>query len=151
MTGQSCLQWWRKVKTPVRQCALRSHWPVEEKPLAARLSGVEVSLSSAIECLPFNLMNHGITGETEHCCLKASVALIHVSPPTLPFARPGHKPSRCPPLAHFSVSVSQLSLSHSTSSWPNVIFPPTYFCPIQEWTWWLIICSSTLTTAQVFN
>lgn len=48
---------------PVRRRALRSCWPGEEKPLAARLSGVEVSLSSAIKCLPLSPMNYRITGK----------------------------------------------------------------------------------------
>ncbi len=69
-----------KAKSLVRQHAFSSGWPGEEKPLAARLSGVEVSLSSAIKCLPLSPMNHRITAETVHCCLKASVPLIHVSP-----------------------------------------------------------------------
>lgn len=75
-----------KAKNPVRQRALSSCWAGEEKPLAARLSGVEVSLWSAIKCLPLSPMNHRITGETVHCCLKASVPLIHVSPPAQIFS-----------------------------------------------------------------
>lgn len=82
---------------------------MRKKPLAAKLSGVKVSLSSAIKCLPLSPMNCRITGETVHCCLKASMPVIHVSPPRpplLPFARPRHKPRQCPPLSLLSVTMS---------------------------------------------
>lgn len=85
-----------KAKCPVRQCAISSSWPGEEKPLAARLSGVDVSLSSAIKYLPLSMMNHRITGETVHCCLEVSDTCLSLHSTLLPFAtlviNPGSAP-----------------------------------------------------------
>lgn len=127
-----------KAKSPVRQRALSSGWPGEEKPLAARLSGVEVSLSSAIKCLPLSSMNHRITGETVHCCLKASVPLIHVSPPA----------HLCSPLPALVINPGSAPLSFSSLlprlrlGLPTSLFLLTYpwssclsrdVCPLLEW------------------
>lgn len=90
---QAC-KW--KANVPVRRCALSSGCPGEEKPLAARLSGVDVSLSSAIKYLPLSLMNHGITWKTEHCCLEAEDSCLFLHPPLFPFAHYGHKPWQWP-------------------------------------------------------
>lgn len=141
-----------KAKSPVRRRALSSGWPGEEKPLAARLSGVEVSLSSAIKCLPLSPMNHRITGETVHCCLKASVPLIHVSPPA-------HLCSPLPALvinpgsAPLSLSSLLLCLCLSPSYPPLSSFLPlvqslSWCLPppgMTESSWWITGCSATLT------
>lgn len=116
-----------KAKSPVIQRALSSCWPGEEKPLAARLSGVEVSLSSAIKCLPLSPMNHRITGETVHCCLKASVPLIHVSPPA----------HLCSPLPALVINPGSAPLSLSSLllyqclalSSSLYVFSTNYHCP----------------------
>lgn len=138
-----------KAKSPVRQCALSSGWPGEEKPLAARLSGVEVSLSSAIKCLPLSLMNHRITGETVHCCLKASVPLIHVSPPAHLCSplhdlviNPGIAPLSLYPLLprlRLGLSSSLCLLTYLWSlSW--CLSPPGKTEPF----WWIMGCSVAL-------
>lgn len=145
-----------EAKSPVRRCTLSSGWPGEEKPPAARLSGVEVSLSSAIKYLPLSLMNRRITGETVHCCLKASVPLIHVSPrrpPLFPFARPGHKPSQRPsshpPPVAMSGSLYFASV-FSTSEVPALLEWPNHL-------WWITRTSATSTLVwplcwwRVFN
>ena len=143
-------QWLRmKANSLVRQHTLSNGWPGEEKPLAARLSGIEVSLSSAIKCPPLSPMNHRVTGETVHCCLKASVPLIHVPPhhpPLLPFAHPGHKPRQCPPLTLLSITMSSYL---PLPSHPPLVFLSLSWClpppGMTELSWWMTGCSATLT------
>lgn len=126
-TQNSLVRQWR---------ALSRCWPGEEKPLAARLSGVEVSLLSAIKCLPLSSMNHRITGETVHCCLKASLPLIHVFPschhcsplPALainPDSAPSHSSFR------YYVCVS-VSLPFFVASYLPMLLLSHYVCPLLE-------------------
>lgn len=172
--GQDRPRWWRKVRTLVRQHALSSCWPGEEKLLAARLSGVEVSLSCAIECLPLSQMNHRITGETVHCCPKATVPLIHVSPaayPCSPLPAPGCKPRQYPPLppsppyTHTQTPPSPflptnslllclfVSLTLSISTYTTLVRPfqshDAGSVRRPSLPWWIISCSATLANPAV--
>lgn len=124
-----------KAKCPGRQCAISSSWPGEEKPLAARLSGVDVSLSSAIKYLPLRMMNHRITGETVHCCLEVSDTCLSLHSTLLPFAtvviNPGSAPlslSLLLPWLQLALYNTHCLLTHLCShrvftllEWPNFL------------------------------
>ena len=83
-------------------------------------------------------MNHGITGETVHCCLKASVPLIHVFPPAHPCSplpalviNPGSAPSLA--LLSLTMSASRSpDLSPGLLSLSRCLLPPGMTGPMMD-------------------